>query len=134
MDTILQTYEPSEVFSKYYTMSEIGTDKFGCPGTLHHNQVSEHELQRAFFQPVWHSAQGRLDMLGLIHSATKKEVTRYHIWLVESMARALHVADERNGTKHEARTTCLFDMDGLSLRKVTSKQGGFLYHQIVKPY
>ncbi len=31
VDEILDTFTPSEVFTKYYSMCHIGTDKLGCP-------------------------------------------------------------------------------------------------------
>lgn len=34
VDTILETFDPPEVFKKYYSLGKTGVDKFGCPGKL----------------------------------------------------------------------------------------------------
>jgi len=66
-------------------------------------------------------------MIGLVLSATKKEVTRYNIWLVEDMARVLRVENELHGRKATCQTL-LFDMEGFTLRQIFYKPGFIFFY------
>ena len=71
-------------------------------------------------------------MIGLVLSATKKDVTRYNIWIVEEMARVLRVENELHGRKASCQTFIL-DMEGLTLRQVVYKPGNWykFFHDIL---
>ena len=68
---------------------------------------------------VWFSAKGRMDMIGIVRSVTRKEMARFNIWLVEQTARVIR-QDESN---HLAQQTFLFDLEGLSFRQIAYKPG-----------
>lgn len=59
---------------------------------------------------VWFSAQGRLDKIGLLRSITKKDASRYFIWLVEEMARTI-AETKLHGGKGASQQTVIFDME-----------------------
>lgn len=62
---------------------------------------------------VWYSADGRLDMKGIMQSVPRKEITRFNIWMVENMSRTLQQESERTGKKVIQQMTVL-DMAGKS--------------------
>lgn len=73
---------------------------------------------------VWFSAKGRMDMIGIVRSVSRKEMTRFNIWLVEQTARVIQQENDKYEHRNvEAKQTFLFDLDGFSLRHVAYRPG-----------
>ncbi|XP_057372735.1 SEC14-like protein 2 [Daphnia carinata] len=100
VDDILETHFPREVFKKYFPFGQIGVDKFGCPLFVH--------------------AFGRFDFSGLMLSSTKKELSDYSLWMLESYVRATKIETERTGSQI-TRSTYIFDYECTTLKQLAKK-------------
>ena len=77
MNEILETWTPPEVLEKYFSFGRFGTDKFNCPG-IKFNEIEKIMFLLIFFLwkliKVFISAQGKMDLKGVLQSVTKKDV------------------------------------------------------------
>ena len=81
---------------------------------------------------VWLIRYGQTDLSGLLNSATKTEYLKHIIFLFES---SIKTGNDRfaqlNIDKSKIQQmTIIFDMEGLSFRQLSNKQGD--YYKLVK--
>ncbi|KAI9561274.1 hypothetical protein GHT06_012230 [Daphnia sinensis] len=100
VDEIFETFTPGEVLQKYNPFGQIGVDKFGCPLFMHN--------------------LGAYDFAGINLSCTKKELSNYGIWMLESYVRATKVETERTG-RQITRSTYIFNYEGITFRSLSNK-------------
>ena len=77
---------------------------------------------------MWLARYGQTDMTGILKSVTKAEYLRYVIyWLELGVKVGNEILDQlpppRSSSNSMAQFTTIFDMDGISMRHVTNKQG-----------
>lgn len=105
---ILNSWTPPKVFENYFSFGQCGKDKFGCPGINNlcvllslaidccyctkHLYVSSSLLYQVFLR-----SQGRMDMKGLLQSATRKHFLRYQIWLTGKANQEMRLESARCG-------------------------------------
>ncbi|KAI9561272.1 hypothetical protein GHT06_012228 [Daphnia sinensis] len=99
-DDILDTYTPIEVLRNYFSMGQVGIDKFGCP--------------------VFACAFGRIDIKGLRLCLTNKEYNNFVTWLFETIALSVKKENERTG-KRITQIVFLLDFEHFSMKQLASK-------------
>ncbi|XP_057372740.1 SEC14-like protein 2 [Daphnia carinata] len=99
-DDILDTYTPIEVLRNYFSLGQVGIDKFDCP--------------------VFACAFGRIDIKGLRLCLTNKEYNNFVTWLFETIALAIKKQIERTG-KRTIQMIFIFDFEHFSMKQLASK-------------
>ncbi|XP_046633901.1 SEC14-like protein 2 [Daphnia pulicaria] len=111
VNEILQTWTPPEVIEKYYSIGQTGYDKFGCP--------------------LWMSAQGPIDIRGIMQSTTKKELMRFMIYIMEKNALNMRQNPERCSSP----SICVVaDMEQLSMWQMAYRPVSQIRNEMVSIY
>ena len=69
------------------------------------------------------SAQGRMDMRGMLQSVTKKDFMRFQLWTMEKMNRQMLEESKRTGINKACQMVFISDLEHLSMRQMTYKPG-----------
>lgn len=107
VDTGLKDWTPPEVLQKYYPSGTSGVDKDGAPVVV---------------VPF-----AGLDIVGILHSASKQDVIRMTIKILE---RNLKMAAETGANK----VVVLFDMDGFTIRPYAWRPAGEIIISLIQMY
>ncbi|EFX85375.1 hypothetical protein DAPPUDRAFT_314193 [Daphnia pulex] len=111
VNEILQTWTPPQVIEKYYSIGQTGYDKFGCP--------------------LWISAQGPIDIRGIMQSTTKKELMRFMIYIMEKNALNMREKPERCSSQ----SICVVaDMEHLSMWQMAYRPVSQIRNEMVSIY
>lgn len=112
LDTILETFKPSEVLTKYYPGGFFGFDKEGAP---------------VFIDPI-----GQIDFKGLLYSSKKEEIIRLKAYVGEFAIKLCKEQSEKLG-KHMEQMVVVMDLEGLGLKHLW-KPGVVMFNNIVTFY
>lgn len=111
VNDILETWTPPEVIEKYYSIGQCGYDKFGCP--------------------LWISAQGPIDIRGIMQSSTKKDLTRFMIYIMEKNALNMRQNPERCATQN---ICVVADMENLSMWQMAYRPVNDVRNEMLRIY
>ncbi|KAK4004692.1 SEC14-like protein 2 isoform X1 [Daphnia magna] len=112
-DDILDTYTPIEVMRKYFSIGQVGIDKFGCP--------------------VFACSFGRIDIKGIRLCLTNKEYNNFVTWLLETFVLSVQKEIERTG-KLTLQMVFILDFEHFSMKQLASKLAVETILDIVKHF
>lgn len=69
---------------------------------------------------VWISAQGRIDLKGILQTAGKRELMRYQIYVMEKSGKEMRLNRQLCPSM---KICCISDMEHLSMKQLTYKPG-----------